>query len=522
MSDSLRQLFSDLPYLLGGHLLLSVACVLIGVLISVPFGALATRHKKLQGPVLTVAGLIQTIPGLALLALMVPLLGGMIGFLPAFLALTLYSILPMLRNTVTGIMDVDPSVTEAARGMGMTDNQTLFRVELPLAAPVIIAGIRTATVWVVGMATLATPVGAPSLGQYIFQGLQTRNWEAVIFGCVFSALLAVVLDQLIRGLEISVRTRNKRRGAITLAVLAAIAIGGIAPFVAERMDTRAGGGGRAGVMAEDGEPLGLDSARTITIGSKPFAEQYILSAFLEAELEAKGADVKARPNMGSTILFDALKSGTVDVCVDYSGTIYATLMKRDDPIGRSEMLIEVAHYLKKEHGVISVGPLGFENAYCLAMRRDRAASLGIRTIADLARQAGSLSLGGDPEVFGRSEWTRVRDGYGLGDLRTRVMDSTFLYDAVRDSEVDVITAYSSDGRIAAYDLMVLKDPKQAFPPYDAMLLVSPGALALPGLMDALRPLVNRISDVQMREANRLLDVEKQSPREAAESLLNAR
>jgi len=518
VSRGLADLFADLPYLLGGHLLLSISAVLVGVLISVPFGALATRHEKLRGPVLTIAGLIQTIPGLALLALMVPLLGGTIGFLPAFLALTLYSVLPMLRNTVTGIMDVDPAVTEAARGMGMTDRQALLRVELPLAAPVIIAGIRTATVWVVGMATLATPVGAPSLGQYIFLGLQTRNWEAVIFGCVFSALLAVALDQVIRALEISVRTRNRRLGVVALVVLAVIAIGGIAPFVAERMGQRPVGTYRPGVDG-DGAPAGLSSARTITIGSKGFTEQYILSAFLETELEAKGAQVSSRPNMGSSILFDALRGNTVDVCVDYSGTIWSAIMKREDPVGRSEMLIEVAYHLKTEYGVIAVGPLGFENAYALAMRRDRAAELGIRTIADLARHAGRLTVGGDPEVFGRSEWKRVRDAYGLQGARTRGMDSTFMYDAVRDGQVDVITAYSTDGRIAAYDLLVLKDPKQAFPPYDAMLLVSPAGAGVPGLLEALRALVNRIPDERMREANRLVDLEGKTPAEAAAALL---
>ncbi len=518
MMEKLEPLLEDLPYLLGGHLMLSVCALLVGVLLSVPFGALATRNEKLRGVVLAIAGLIQTIPGIALLALMVPLLGGQIGFVPAFIALTLYSVLPMLQNTVTGIMDVDPSVTEAARGMGMTPRQTLFRVELPLAAPVIIAGIRTATVWVVGMSTLATPVGAPSLGQYIFQGLQTRNWTAVIFGCVFSALLAVVLDQLIRMLEVSARTRNKRLGVVTLGMLAVIAIGGIWPFVAERLATRASGSGGGSSASAVEDPQGLEDARTVVIGAKGFTEQYILTAWLEAELEAQGADVSSKPNMGSTILFDALRSGTVDLCVDYSGTIWETVLKGKGSPGRTEMLIEIAHHLKKEYGVLCVGPLGFENAYALAMNKQRAKELGVRTIADLARHADKLTVGGDPEVFGRSEWTRVRDAYGLEGARERGMDSTFMYDAVRDGEVDVITAYSTDGRIAAYDLLVLRDPKQAFPPYDAILLVSAEGAKLPGLMDALRALVNRISDVRMRDANRLVDLEKETPEAAAESL----
>lgn len=522
MGDKLAQHLDDLPHLLGGHLLLSISAVLIGVLISVPLGAIATRHEKLRNGVLTVAQLIQTIPGLALLALMVPLLGGTIGFVPAFIALTLYSVLPVLQNTVTGITDVDPSITEAARGMGMTRRQTLLRVELPLAMPVIIAGIRTATVWVVGMATLATPVGAPSLGQYIFQGLQTRQWSAVIFGCVFSALLAVVLDQLIRVLEKAARERNRTKGLLALAVLVAIVVGGIWPGLAEHFARRGGAGGARVAGGPDAPAEDLRSARAVVIGGKPFAEQYILSEYLELALRDAGADTTIKPNMGSTILFDALRNNTVDVYVDYTGTIWATVMKREEPVPRTEMLIEVAHHLKQTYGILTVGTLGFENAYALVMRKDRAESLGIRSIADLARHADRLVIGGDPEVFARAEWARVRETYGLDDARTRSMDSTFMYDAVKDGEVDVITAYSSDGRIAEYDLVVLRDPRQGFPPYDAILLVSPEGARLPGLLDALRPLVNRIPDERMREANRLVAVEDRSPAEAAEVLRSDR
>jgi osmoprotectant transport system permease protein len=464
VSRGLADLFADVPHLLGGHLLLSVGSILIGVAISVPLGVAATRSERLRGPALTAAGVIQTIPSLALLALMVPLLGGTIGFLPAFLALTLYSVLPTLRNTVTGILEVDPAVTEAARGMGMTDRQSLLRVELPLAAPVVIAGIRTATVWVVGTATLATPVGAPCLGQYIFLGLQTRNWNAVLFGCVFVAALAIALDQLIHALEYAVRTRNRPMAWTAIALLAGISIGGIAPLASDLL-TGTGTEPAASVHAQTGDrERPLLEGRSLTVGSKGFTEQYILANLLERQLELHGAKVTSVPNMGSSILFDALRHDTVDVCVDYSGTIWATVMKREEPIDRTGTIIEVASFLKDEYGVIAVGPLGFENAYALAMRRDRAAALGARSIGDLAAHASSLSVGGDPEVFGRPEWTRVRDTYGLEGMRTLGMDSTFMYGAVRDGEVDVITGYSTDGRIAAYDLVVLRDPKQAFPP----------------------------------------------------------
>jgi len=232
---------------------------------------------------------------------------------------------------------------------------------------------------------------------------------------------------------------------------------------------------------------------------------------LRRQLEDRGAAVVKKPNLGSTILFDALRNDTIDVAIDYSGTIWATVMKRDEPASRSQTIAEVSRYLEEVHGIATLGSLGFENAYALAMDRGRAVELRVRSIADLARHAGTLTLGGDPEVFGRPEWRRVRDAYGLGAIRTRGMDSTFLYGAVRDGEVDVITAYSSDGRIAAFELVVLADPKQAFPPYDALLLAGPRAARTPQLRAALRPLVNAIGDDTMRAANRSVDIDGLSP-----------
>jgi osmoprotectant transport system permease protein len=162
---------------------------------------------------------IQTIPSLALLAVMVFVLAALgalsvawlgfelrsIGYLPAIVALTLYSLLPILRNTVSGIEGVDPALREAALGLSMTDREQLLRVELPLALPVVVANVRTAAVWIVGTTTLSTPVGATSLGNFIFSGLQTRNAAAVLVGCAAAALLAIALDQLIRGLELGLR-----------------------------------------------------------------------------------------------------------------------------------------------------------------------------------------------------------------------------------------------------------------------------------------------------------------------------
>ena len=254
------------------------------------------------------------------------------------------------------------------------------------------------------------------------------------------------------------------------------------------------------------------------MGSKGFTEQYVLAEFLTLELETAGAAVHQRPNMGSTILFDALRSNSVDVSVDYSGTIWATIMKRPQPIDRTEMLIDVATNLKDEHGIITLGRLGFENAYALAMSRARADELEVQTIDDLRPIADRLILGSDPEFFGRPEWSRVREIYGLESMRTRSMDSTFLYGAVRDGKVDAITAYSTDGRVDAFDLVLLGDPRQALPPYDAILLLSPRAARMKPLIQTLLPLVNMVTNDMMRSANKMVDIDGLSVEQAARRL----
>jgi osmoprotectant transport system permease protein len=494
-----------LPGYLTAHLQLALAALLLGVLISVPLGVLVYRTRWLEQPVMGVASVVQTVPGLALLAVMVPLLAlaGLpsIGFLPAFLGLVLYSVLPILRNTVTGLATVERACIEAARGVGMTPGQQLLRVELPLAMPVIIAGIRTATVWTVGTATLSTPVGATSLGNYIFSGLQTRNLTAVLVGCVACALLAVTLDALVW--LVAIGWSRRRRGILALAL-----------------------GTLALLYAYAGITLSRNSLASgpapITIGAKTFTEQYILSDILAGQIRhATGRDVAVVQSLGSTVAFDALRSGDVDLYVEYSGTVWATLMRRaGSPASRAEVMAEVTRFLREDHGIAVVGALGFENAYALAMRRDRAEQLRVRRIGDLAVVAPTLAIGGDYEFFNRTEWRAIRDTYGLQFRTQRSMDPSLMYQAVSKGNVDVISAFSTDGRIAALDLVLLEDDRGAIPPYDALVLAS-GRLQRqhPEVLDAVRVLAGRIDGDAMRRMNLAVDQDGRSPGGVAREFL---
>ena len=504
-----------LPGYLTAHLQLTLVALGVGSALSIPTGIWVTRRPRLEQVVLGVAGVLQTIPSLALLAFMVPTLAALgsvtawalgvplrsIGYLPAIVALTVYSVLPILRNTVTGIAGVDPSLVEAARGVGMTPGQRLRSVELPLAMPVIVAGLRTSAVWVVGTATLSTPVGATSLGNYIFSGLQTRNYNAVLVGCLAAAVLAMLLDNLIRLLEVGLRERRRALVAGALSLLAALCL-----YTAASVAF-----GRA-----------ADPSRLVRLGAKTFTEQYILSEILAGRIETEtGLSTLVVPSLGSTVAFDALVSGDLDVYVDYSGTLWATIMKRGaPPADRAAVLDEVSRYLVEEHGIAALGSLGFENTYALGMRAARARELGVARISQLAPVAPGLEIGGDYEFFERPEWVSIREGYGLRFGSRRSMDSSLMYQAVATDEVDVISAFSTDGRIAAFDIVLLEDDRGLIPPYDALILVNQRVLRdLPQVAAALGGLVGSIDEAQMQRMNLAVDEAGEFPGAVARRFL---
>jgi osmoprotectant transport system permease protein len=505
-----------LPGYLTAHLQLALVALLLGAGLSVPLGVAITRRPNLEPGVLGIASVIQTIPSLALLAIMVPALAALgaltarlgveisgIGYAPALVALTLYSVLPILRNTVTGIAGVDPALLEAARGVGMTDRQQLLRVELPLAMPVVVAGLRTSAVWVVGIATLSTPVGATSLGNFIFSGLQTRNFDAVLMGCIASAGLALLLDNLIRALEWGVGARRRRATVAALAGLAALYLYTGVSFASQRL-------------------LGPD--RVVTIGAKAFTEQYILSEMLAQTIAHEtGFASRAVSSLGSTVAFDALANGDIDVYVDYSGTIWATLMGRQTlPESRGQVLEGVARFLAEEHGIGIAAVLGFENTYALGMRGDRARELGLSRISQLSRHAPGLDIGGDYEFFQRAEWRSLVSAYGLAFRMERSMDPALMYQAVETGDVDVISAFSTDGRIAAYGLVLLEDDRGVIPPYDAIALVGPRVRReLPEVVDAVAALGGAIDREEMTRMNGEVDGGGRAPAGVAREFLEA-
>lgn len=502
MNANFRAALALLPDYLGAHLLLSVSAILLGTAVGLPLAVVSARRKGWRSALLGFSSIVQTIPALALLALFYPLLLALslatqkvlgfgvpaLGWFPALLALTLYAMLPVLRNTVTALTGIEPAVLIAAKAVGMTPRQSLFMVELPLAAPVIVAGIRTASVWVVGTATLSTPVGQTSLGNYIFTGLQTENWVFVLFGCVSAALLALVLDALLALAASGLAQPSRWRLLLACIGLVAIMLASLVPLYSAPKDA-------------------------IIVGAKNFTEQYVLAELIANRVEGAGMSTALKSDLGSTVAFHALAANVIDVYVDYSGTLWGNEMHRHDMPGRQAMLEELGAWLDKNHHVELVGPLGFENAYVLAMRADRARALHIKSIADLGAQSRNLKMGGDFEIFSRPEWKAVVRIYGLAFAAQQQYQPDFLYRAVADGSVDVISAFSSDSRIARYGLTILDDTRSALPPYDAVLLLAPRHAA--SLRPLLKPLVGSISLAVMQHANLMVDRDHKTAAEAA-------
>ena len=512
MNERLAAALRLLPDYLAQHVILSLLAILLGIAIAAPLAVACLRWRSLRWSLLTLTSIVQTVPGLALMALFYPALLALsafikpltgweisaLGFTPALMALTLYAILPVLRNAIIGIDGVDADVVQAARACGMTEAQCFRLVQLPLAAPVILAGIRTSAVWTIGSATLATPVGQTSLGNFIFSGLQTQDWVSVLVGCVAAAGLAMLVDSCLALIEHGIAERRRVR---VLAGLAALLFGALA------------------AMAATVTGAASDKPRYV-IAAKGFSEQYILAQLLAQRLQASGAAVEVREGLGSAVIFQALAAGEIDLYVDYSGTLWTNVLARKDSLPRARMLDELSSHLQTRHGVRLAAQLGFENAYALMMTRGRAASLGITSIDDLARHASQLTLATDLEFLSRPEWSALRDAYRLQFSAERSFASTFMYRALAAGSADVITGFSSDGRVEAGNLLVLADPKSAIPSYDAVLLFSPRRAADLRLLNLARDLQGKISVDLMRRANFSVDrdADKFSPARAARDL----
>ena len=514
----LRQNSSELLTLLSQHLVLVLTSTLIAVVIGIPTGILLTRNRFLRTPVLGLANIMQTIPSLALFGFLIPLsfIGG-IGARTATVALVVYALLPIIRNTVTGILGVDRNVREAAIAMGMTSQQILWQVELPLAMSVILTGVRVATVISVGVATIAAAVGAGGLGVYIFRGLRQYDNNLLLAGAVPAALMALAADFSLGLLEqhFSVEAKGKKSGrsvvrrALILAVAAAIiAFIGYSLWISARSHQSASA-----------------STEKITIGSKDFTESILLAEIAAQMLEAKGVTVERQYELAGNLSHEALLGGRIDLYPEYTGTAFTAILHHQ-PISDPKAVNE---QVKKEYAekfkVATSESLGFENTFAILIRGEEARRLHLKTISDAVPHALNWSAG-----FGQDFITRA-DGYpGLArtyGLQFRSppqdMDLSLTYIALASHKVDLIAGNSTEGRIAALDLVQLEDDRHYFPPYEAIYFVRQDTLdRVQKLRDVMASLAHAISPEEMRHLNYEVDGNKRRPAEVVQEWLKGK
>ncbi|MFM9904775.1 MAG: ABC transporter permease/substrate-binding protein [Pyrinomonadaceae bacterium] len=513
----LQQNWIELFTLTREHIFLVFISTGFAILIGVPLGVLLTRIKSLQTPILGFANIMQTVPSLALFGLLIPIpfIGG-IGARTAIIALALYALLPVIRNTVTGILGIDPKINEAAVAMGMTGWQRLKMVELPLAMPVILTGIRVAVVISIGVATVAAAVGAGGLGTYIFRGLRQNDNNLLLAGASASALLALLCDfalgQFEKSYEIGERASAGRRRFVALGVAGVLALivglGSISNFRSENSNTNKDIGS------------GIDKGRQkIVIGSKDFTESVILSEILAQMLEKHGIAVERKLELGGNLAHEALLSKQIDVYPEYTGTAYTAILKHT-PITDPRAVYDQTKAEYADMFKLSVSPpLGFSNDFAILVRGEVARQNNIKTISDAVPLAKNWQAGFGQDFMSRADgypgFSRV---YGFNFAKQpREMDLSLTYRALQSSELDIIAGNSTDGLIAALDLFQLADDKHYFPPYQAVFIARPEASEM--LNETFEQLKNAISTEEMRRLNYEVDGNKRSPKDVAAAWL---
>ena len=497
---------AELAALLGQHVVLVTASTVVAVAAGVPLGIFSARRPRLASPLIGLASVVQTIPSLAMFGFLlpVPLVGG-VGARAALVVLILYGLLPIVRTTIAGLRSIDPAIREAGVAMGMTPRELLRQVELPLALPSIVAGVRVAAVVAVGSATIAAAIGAGGLGEYIYRGLSMVDTTVILAGAIPAALLALTVDAGLQWVErqLSVRRRSPRRRAAAAGVALVAAIVLLTSGVAARRTSGA-----------------------IIVGSKNFTEQLVLGELLAQIIERDaGMPVLRRLNLGGTLICDgALRSGDLDVYVEYTGTALTAVFHA--PISTDEVAVfDTVRNLYAKTGRTLLPPLGFNNTFAILVRGADARALGLRTIDDAARQSPRWRAGFGYEFVERPDgYAGLAKVYGLRFPEPpRVMDLTLSYRALASGQVDLIAGDATAGLIKALDLTPLDDNRHYFPPYDAAPVArAETLLRYPAVRRALEKLSGKISADDMRALNHAADVEHRDISTIAREFIEAR
>ncbi len=507
--------YMNILALLWEHVQMTALAVAISILIGVPLGIFIYYHRNFQKPVIGFANIMQAVPSMALLGFAIPLLG--IGKLPAIVVVIIYSLLPILKNTYTGLTQINPETREAAVGIGLSPTQLLAKVEFPLALPVIMAGVRISAVTAVGLMTIAAFIGAGGLGDLVFAGIRTVDNNQILGGAIPACLLALGVDYLLGQLEfltvpVSTALIEKKERAIVFRLRKR------AKFVlSTTLIVLLIGGGYAGYRHL------AKPAANLAVGSKNFTESLVMGHMMSDIIEARtGLTVDRRMHLGGTqVAQEALHKGEIDLYLDYTGTLYVSVLKHEPSSDMEFVYRETRDEFMRDYNILILPQYSFNNTYTISVRQDFAETHNLRTISDLMPIAREMDIGCTFEFLTRPDGLQgVLDHYGF-DFRNQIgIDDSARYIAIDSEEVQAINAFATDGLLKKFNLVVLEDDRSYFPPYFAVpVLRNEVAEAHPEVVDALNELGPLLTDEVMQKLNYLVDEEQQSPAQVAKNFL---
>lgn len=475
---------------------LSLTALLLASLLALILAVVLRPFNKLSEFVLQLTGILQTIPSLAILGLLIPFLG--IGFGPALVALVLYGLFPILQNTLVGLRSIDPTLEEAALALGLTNWQKFKKVDFPLALPMILSGVRTSGIMIIGTATLAALIGAGGLGTYILLGIDRQDNKLILIGAILSAGLAIGFSLVINLLK----KLKLKQISLIVTILVILTAGSFLPQIKNKSFN---------------QPLIIAGK----LGTEPNILIQMYKLLIENQTDIK---VELKENLGKTaFLYQALKSGAIDLYPEFTGTITKTLLKNPPKSSNNARLVyeQAKLGIKREDDLIYLRPMAYQNTYALAVKQDFATKYHLQTISDLQKVSSFAIAGFTLEFSQRADGNKgLQSKYQL-NLKVKTMEPALRYKALERGDIQIIDVYSTDSEIRRYHLKVLQDNRQLFPPYQGAPLMRAETLKkYPALKPVLNQLAGKITTKQMQELNYQVDVLKKSPRQVAQKFLS--
>lgn len=482
------------------HILISLLAISIASVLGIILGIIISEYRRFSGLILGTVNILYTIPSIALLGFFITITG--VGNTTALIALIIYALLPIIRSTYTGIVNINPLIIEASEGMGSTKLQQLFKVKLPLALPVLMSGIRNMVTMTIALAGIASFVGAGGLGVAIYRGITTNNSAMTFLGSLLIAILALVFD-FILGL-IEKRLTNYKR--IKYKINPKLIILGL--FI---------------VIFGAYFSLNSKKDKTINIATKPMTEGYILGQML-TELIEQDTDLKVNITNGvgggTSNIHPAIVKGEFDLYPEYTGTSWEAVLKKEASYNESKF-DELQKEYKEKYNLEYVNLYGFNNTYGLAVNKDIAEKYNLKTYSDLAKISNNLIFGAEYDFFEREDgYKELQKVYNMNFKKQIDMDIGLKYQAMKDKKIDVMVIFTTDGQLAISDVVVLEDDKKMYPSYRAGTVVRSEILSeYPELKPVLEKLNNILDDKTMADLNYQVESKGKKPEDVAREYL---